>query len=65
MPALNVRLNDDELAALQRRSDQEGRSMQAIAHDAIVRSISERQALFEEAASKVLRASEELNRRLA
>jgi len=65
MPGLNVRFTEDELEALRERAESEGTSMQVIAHDAVVRAISERTRLFEEAAAHVLKASGELNRRLA
>lgn len=39
--------------------------MQSFAHDAVMTAINERARLFNEAAAHVLRASEELNRRLA
>ena len=65
MAALNIRFTDEELAALRARAKAEGRSMQSIVHDAVVREINERTRLFEDAAARVLAASEELNRRLA
>ncbi|MCZ4100334.1 hypothetical protein C8250_018470 [Streptomyces sp. So13.3] len=65
MPGLNVRFTDDELEALRERAEAESTSMQVIAHDAVVRAISERARLFEAAATHVLQASEELNQRLA
>ncbi len=39
--------------------------MQQFAHDAVIKAINEHARLFNEAADHVLRASEELNRRLA
>jgi hypothetical protein len=65
MPGLNVRFTEEELEALRARAEAEGTSMQVIAHDAVVRAISERSRLFEDAAAHVLRVSGELNRRLA
>jgi hypothetical protein len=65
MPGLNVRFTEDELELLRQRAEAEGRSMQVIAHDAVVGAISERSRLFEEAAAHVLGVSGELNRRLA
>lgn len=62
---MNVRFSEEELELLRERAEAEGRSMQAIAHDAVVRAISERSRLFEEAAAHVLSVSAELNRRLA
>ncbi|MDX6353130.1 MAG: hypothetical protein QOF98_33 [Streptomyces sp.] len=46
MPGLNVRFTDEELAALRERAEAEGVSMQALAHDAVVRAIGERSRLF-------------------
>lgn len=65
MPGLNVRFTEEELELLRERADAEGVSMQSLAHDAVVRSISERSRLFEDAAAHVLGVSGELNRRLA
>lgn len=65
MAGLNVRFTDEELAALRERAEQEGRSMQQFAHDAVITAINEHSRLFNEAADHVLRVSEELNRRLA
>jgi plasmid stability protein len=65
MAGLNVRFTDEELEALRERAEAEGRSMQSIAHDAVMGAISERTRLFEDAAARVLDLSTELNRRLA
>ncbi|MFJ5833879.1 Arc family DNA-binding protein [Streptomyces sp. NPDC093089] len=65
MAALNVRFTEEELNALRERAEAEGRSMQSFAHDAVMRAIDEHSRLFEEAAEHVLKASAELNRRLA
>lgn len=65
MPGLNVRFTEEELDALRERAEAEGTSMQAIAHDAVMRAIGERSRLFQEAAAHVLDVSGELNRRLA
>lgn len=65
MPGLNVRLTDEELESLRERAEAEGRSMQAFAHDALIRAIDEHSRLFEEAAAHVLKVSAELNSRLA
>ncbi|WP_329317526.1 Arc family DNA-binding protein [Streptomyces sp. NBC_01262] len=65
MPALNLRFTEEELDALRERAEAEGRSMQSIAHDAVVQAISQRSRLFEDAAAHVLKVSGELNRRLA
>ncbi|MEU0675674.1 hypothetical protein ABZ330_22825 [Streptomyces sp. NPDC006172] len=65
MAGLNLRFTDEELDALRERAAAEGRSMQAFAHDAVMVAIDERSRLFDEAAEHVLKASAELNRRLA
>ncbi|KUN83205.1 hypothetical protein AQJ66_20145 [Streptomyces bungoensis] len=65
MAGLNLRFTDEELDALRQRAAQEGRSMQAFAHDAVIAAINEHSRLFNEAADHVLKASAELNRRLA
>ncbi|AXG78107.1 Arc family DNA-binding protein [Streptomyces paludis] len=65
MAGLNLRFTEEELDALRDRADAEGRSMQSFAHDAVMTAVNERARLFNEAAAHVLRASEELNRRLA
>lgn len=62
---LNLRFSDEELDALRERAAAEGRSMQAFAHDAVIAAINEHSRLFNEAAEHVLKASAELNRRLA
>lgn len=62
---LNVRFTDEELDALRERAAAEGRSMQSFAHDAVMAAVNERSRLFDEAADHVLKASAELNRRLA
>ncbi|MFE2447945.1 Arc family DNA-binding protein [Streptomyces melanosporofaciens] len=65
MAALNLRFTDEELDALRKRAEAEGRSMQSFAHDAVISAINEHSRLFNEAAAHVLRVSDELNRRLA
>ena len=65
MAGLNVRFTEEELDALRERAAAEGRSMQSFAHDAVIRAVNEHSRLFDEAAEHVLKASEELNRRLA
>ncbi|MEU2758583.1 MULTISPECIES: hypothetical protein [unclassified Streptomyces] len=65
MAGLNLRFTEEELNSLRARAEAEGRSMQAFAHDAVITAINEHARLFNEAADHVLRASEELNRRLA
>ncbi|MER5719715.1 hypothetical protein [Streptomyces sp. NPDC002132] len=65
MAGLNLRFTDEELDALRERAAAEGRSMQAFAHDAVMAAVDERSRLFDQAAEHVLKASAELNRRLA
>ncbi|MCP9992346.1 hypothetical protein ACF09G_07285 [Streptomyces albogriseolus] len=65
MAGLNVRFSDEELDPLRERAAAEGRRMQAFAHDAVVAAVNEHSRLFNEAADHVLKASAELNRRLA
>ncbi|UGT59695.1 plasmid mobilization protein [Nocardia asteroides] len=65
MAGLNIRFSDDELDALRQRAEAEGTSMQQFVRNAVITAISERARIFNEAADHVLRASEELNRRLA
>ncbi len=65
MAGLNVRFTEEELDALRERAEAEGRSMQSFAHDAVIKAVNEHSRLFNEAAEHVLKASAELNRRLA
>ncbi|MFI6682672.1 plasmid mobilization protein [Streptomyces sp. NPDC050485] len=65
MAGLNVRFTEEELTALRERAEAEGSSMQAFVHEAVIRAINEHSRLFNEAADHVLKASAELNRRLA
>lgn len=67
MPAINVRLTDDELATIRRRADAEGRSIQTLAHDAIVTTTSQRdhKDRVQAAAAHVIAASQDLLKRLA
>ncbi|MEV0357202.1 antitoxin Phd [Nocardia sp. NPDC050697] len=65
MAGLNIRFSDDELDALRQRAEAEGTSVQQFVRNAVITAISERARIFNEAADHVLRASEELNRRLA
>ncbi|MFE2166899.1 Arc family DNA-binding protein [Streptomyces sp. NPDC059447] len=65
MAGLNVRFTEEELNALRERAEAEGRSMQSFAHDAVMTAVNEHSRLFDEAAEHVLKASAELNRRLA
>ncbi|MFE7572637.1 Arc family DNA-binding protein [Streptomyces sp. NPDC057539] len=65
MAGLNLRFTDEELDALRERAEAEGRSMQSFAHEAVITAVNEHSRLFNEAADHVLKAREELNRRLA
>lgn len=65
MPALSVEFTDDEMSDLRAAAEREGRSLRAIAHDAVVRSVSSRKHLIEEASTRVARISAGLNERLA
>ncbi|MFJ8018277.1 Arc family DNA-binding protein [Streptomyces sp. NPDC096339] len=65
MAGLNVRFTEEELEALRKRAEAEGRSMQSFVHDAVMAAVDEHSRLFDEAAEHVLKASAELNRRLA
>lgn len=65
MPALNLEFSDDEMGDLRAAAEREGRSLKAVAHDAVVSSVSSRKHLVREAAARVARISAELNERLA
>ncbi|MBB3661228.1 prephenate dehydrogenase [Prauserella sediminis] len=65
MPALNLQFSDEEMADLRATADREGRSLKAVAHDAVVSVVSSRKHLVAEASQRVARISEELNERLA
>ncbi|MFD7110353.1 hypothetical protein ACFWAF_09165 [Streptomyces microflavus] len=65
MAGLHLRFTEEELDSLRSRAEAEGKSMQAFAHDAVITAMNEHARLFNEAADHVLKASEELNRRLA
>jgi hypothetical protein len=62
---MNLRLTDAEAAALRRRAREEGRSMQAVAKDAIAQYVSDRPARLREAIEKVRTEDAELLERLA
>lgn len=62
---LNLRFTEEEPHSLRSRAAAEGKSTQAFAHDAVITAIDEHSRLSDEAADHVLKASEELNRRLA
>ncbi|WP_236789150.1 hypothetical protein [Amycolatopsis sp. GM8] len=65
MTALNLQFTDEEMADLRMTADREGRSLKAVAHDAVVSVVSSRKHLVREAAARVAGISEELNERLA
>jgi prephenate dehydrogenase len=65
MTALNVQFTDDEMADLRATAEREGKSLKAVAHDAVVSVVSSRKHLVAEAAARVAAISEELNARLA
>ncbi|MFF8278224.1 hypothetical protein ACF05T_19275 [Streptomyces lateritius] len=65
MAGLTAGFTEEELDALRERAEAEGRSMQSFAHDAAVRAVNEHSRLLDETAEHVLKAGEELNRRLA
>ncbi|HVW42539.1 MAG TPA: hypothetical protein VHC18_14425 [Amycolatopsis sp.] len=65
MAALNLQFTDDEMADLRATAEREGKSLKAVAHDAVVSAVSTRKHLVAEAAARVARISEELNERLA
>lgn len=65
MPALNVEFTEDEMADLRAAAEREGRSLRAVAHDAVVGTVSSRKHLVEESAARVARISAGLNERLA
>lgn len=65
VPALNLEFSDDEMADLRATAAREGRSLKAVAHDAVTAAVSSRKHLVAEAAARVARISAELNERLA
>ncbi|PXY20999.1 hypothetical protein [Prauserella muralis] len=65
MPALNLQFSDEEMADLRAAAEREGKSLKALAHDAIVSVVSSRKHLVDQAAQRVARISGELNERLA
>lgn len=62
---MNLRLNDEEAAALRRKAAEEGRSMQEIARAAIAQYVSERPQRLRAAIERVRTEDAELLRRLA
>jgi hypothetical protein len=65
MAGLNLTFTDDEMEALRETARREGRSLKAVAHDAVVTAVSSRKHLVQEASARVARVSAELNARLA
>ena len=63
--AMNLRLNDDEAAALRRKATEEGRSMQEIARAAIAEYVSDRPARLRFAIQRVRSEDAELLDRLS
>jgi plasmid stability protein len=62
--AMNLRLSDDETAALRARADRDGRSMQEVARAAINEYLSERPARLRAAIDRVRTEDAELLERL-
>lgn len=65
MPALNLEFTDEEMTELRAAAEREGRSLKGLAHDAVLRSVSSRKHLVEEASARIARVSAGLNERLA
>lgn len=65
MPALDLEFSDDEMVDLRATAEREGRSLKAVAHDAVVLSVSSRRHRVADAAARVARISTGLNERLA
>jgi predicted transcriptional regulator len=63
--AMNLRLDDDETAALRRKALEEGRSMQEVARSAIAEYVSDRPQRLRSAIERVRTEDAELLRRLA
>jgi hypothetical protein len=62
--AMNLRLTDDETAALRRKADEEGRSMQEVAREAIRDYTSDRTARLAAAIERIRTEDSELLDRL-
>ena len=62
--AMNLRLSDDEAAALRARAEQEGRSMQDVARSAIADYVADRPARLRAAIERVRTEDAELLERL-
>jgi predicted transcriptional regulator len=63
--AMNLRLSDEEAAALRRRAEQEGRSMQEVAREAIRQYTSDRAARLSHAIERIRMEDAELLERLS
>ena len=63
--AMNLRLSDEETAALRRKAEQEGRSMQEVARDAIQQYTSDRPARLQQAVERIRNEDAELLDRLS
>ncbi len=62
---MNLRLSDDEAAALRRQADDEGRSMQEVARTAIRQYTTDRQSRLSAAIERIRTEDAELLDRLA
>lgn len=62
---MNLRLTDDETAALRRKAEEEGRSMQEVARQAIAEYVSDRPARLRESIQRVITEDAELLDRLS
>jgi predicted transcriptional regulator len=62
---MNLRLSDEETAALRRKAEQEGRSMQEVARSAIRQYTTDRPARLAEAISRIRVEDAELLDRLS
>lgn len=63
--AMNLRLSDDEAAALRRKAAEEGRSMQEVARTAIAEYVSDRPARLRSAIERIRTEDAELLDRLS
>jgi predicted transcriptional regulator len=63
--AMNLRLSDDEAAALRRKAEQEGRSMQEVAREAIRQYTRDRTARLATAIDRIRTEDAELLHRLS
>lgn len=62
---MNLRLSDDEAAALRRKADEEHRSMQEVARTAIRQYVSDRSSRLDKALARIRTEVTELLERLA